>query len=86
MTSGLSTNGILSVALEKPSEYRMLFTKGNAFDWSFQEFSDEVIAEYSDQGSTKYGLDVNCHKAFLDAVEEAINDGKCNRQSVKFQF
>ena len=35
---------------------------------------ENFIAQYSEQGSHKHQAEVDCHKAFMDAMEEAFND------------
>ena len=46
------------------------------FIWSYEDFLDGLRADYSDQGSIGHMAEVDCHKAFMDAMEEIFNTGK----------
>ena len=36
---------------------------------------ENVHAQYSEQGTIKHEAEINCHKAFMDAMEEVFNVG-----------
>ena len=78
LTDGISLFGILSAAREKPALYEVLFTanKDTVFKWSFEDFQEEFQANYSDVGSIKHTAEIDCHKAFIDAMEEIFHNGK----------
>ncbi len=48
----------------------------NPFTWSYEDFMENFHAQYSEQVSIKHAAEVNCHKAFVDAIEEVFNDGE----------
>lgn len=77
LADGLALNGLLKLMREKPSIYEVVFTqKGSSmFKWSYEDLMDSFQAEYSEQGSLKHLPEVNCHKAFVDAMEEIFNSG-----------
>ena len=62
----------------KPVTYEALFTKkmDSLFIWSYEDFLDGLRADYSDQGSIRHMAEVDCHKAFMDAMEELFSTGK----------
>ena len=45
------------------------------FIWSYEDFLDGLRADYSDQGSIRHMAEVDCHKAFMDDMEEIFNTG-----------
>lgn len=77
LVDGIALNGLLDAIREKPKIYEVIFTKkaNSLFTWSYEDFMENFEAEYSEQGSIKHAAEVNCHKAFMDAMEEAFNDG-----------
>lgn len=78
LSDGIAMFGILAAAHKKPALYEVLFTasKDKVFKWSFEDFLDEFQANYSDIGSIKHTAEVDCHKAFIDAMEEIFHSGK----------
>ena len=78
LTDGIALFGILSAARAKPALYELLFTasKDTVFKWSFEDFMEEFQANYSEVGSIKHTAEVDCHKAFIDAMEEIFHNGK----------
>lgn len=76
LADGLDVNGLLAVVRDKPRIYEAIFTEKafSPFTWSYEDFMENFVAQYSEQGSRKHQAEVNCHKAFMDAMEQAFND------------
>ena len=78
LTNGLAQNGLLKAMWEKPDVYEAIFT-GKAsilFKWSYDDFIENSTPRYSEPGSIKHHAEVDCHKAFLDAMELVFHDGE----------
>ena len=77
-SDGIAMNGLLDAIRKKPMIYEAIVTKkmDSLFTWSYEDFLDELKADYSKKGSMKHAAEIDCHKAFMDVMEEVCNDGK----------
>ena len=78
LSDGIAMNGLLDAIRKKPMIYEAIVTKkmDSLFTWSYEDFLDELKADYSKKGSMKHAAEIDCHKAFMDVMEEVCNDGK----------
>ena len=70
LSDGITMNGLMI--------YEAIFIKkmDSLFTWSYEDFLVELKADYSGKGSIKHAAGIDCHKAFMDVMEEVFNDGK----------
>ena len=76
ITDGLKTFGLLSKIKDHSPIFKPVFCGSEELKWNFDIVEEMFLPSFSEAGSNKKELEVDCYKAFLDGLE-MLYHSKC---------